>query len=225
VPGRVAAPEPIGIVRPFAGDSFMVATCIRFLGVGLAAALVVACDASADPVRGNAQPGDACTMTNECAVGFSCNEDSCRQTEPYRITLRWDVDTDFDLHVRTPDGKELYFGRDNELAWLGGDDCGSEKCKEPDNTHFEHAFLATILQAPGTNNDAGNDDDAGDDADGGTPGPVDLTYEYWVDNYGCQRAGDYTLEVVTREGAVLETETGTLEARCMESEHYLFTTQ
>lgn len=168
-------------------------------------------------------------MTNECALGFSCNEDICQQKEPYRITLRWEVDTDFDLHVRTPDGKELYFGRDNALAWLGADDCGSEQCREPDNTHFEHAFLATILQAPGTRDASSQDDagdsDAGDDADGGAPAPVDLNYEYWVDNYGCQRAGDYTLEVVTRNGTVVKSDSGTLDARCVESEHYLFTTQ
>jgi hypothetical protein len=203
----------------------MVATCIRFLGVGLLAAHVVACDASAEPVRGNAQPGEGCTMTNECAVGFTCSEDICQQKEPFRITLSWDVDTDFDLHVRTPDGKELYFGRDNELAWLGTDDCASENCREPGETHFEHALLTAILQAPGTDDDAANEDDAGGEADAGEPSPVDLNYEYWVDNYGCQRDGDYTLDVVTREGTVLESNSGTLEARCVESEHYLFTTQ
>lgn len=193
----------------------MVATCVRFLGVGLAATLVVACDTSAEaPVRGNAQPGDACTVTNECAVGFKCSDDVCQQTEPYRITLSWDVDTDFDLHVRTPDGRELYFGRDNELAWLGADDCASENCREPGETHFEHAFLVPILQAPGAS------DDAGEDTDGGAPEPVDLNYEYWVDNYGCQRAGDYTLEVVTRDGMLVQSDSGTLEARCVESEHY-----
>lgn len=208
----------------------MVATCVRFFGVGLGVALLAACDASPGPARGNAQPGDACTTTNECTVGFECDEGLCQHDEPFRITLSWTVDTDFDLHVRTPDGEELYFGRDNELAWLGSDDCGSEACKEPGKTHYEHAFLKKIEQAPGTR-DASSDDDAGSAGDAGDAGdalePVDLIYEYWVDNYGCKRAGDFTVEVAARDGTVKDEDshTGTLEARCMESEHFLFTTQ
>lgn len=156
--------------------------------------------------RGHSQPGDACTSTAQCTVGLQCSANVCAQTDPYRITLTWEVDTDFDLHVRTPNGRELYFGLDNAEAWLGADDCGSEKCHEPDGTHYEHAYLRELASA---------DVDAGSETDV-------IEYEYWVDNYGCVVAGDFILEVVSKDGTVEQMQSGTLPAACAESEHFIF---
>jgi hypothetical protein len=173
---------------------------IRWLFLG-----TMACSDDPALVRGNTQPGDSCKSTNDCDVGFICNEGLCAQTDPFRISLSWTVDTDFDLHVRTPSG-ELYFGRDNEQAYLGTDDCKSNVCVDPDGTHYEHAFL---LEPPAV------------DAGAAPLGPI--AYEYWVDNYGCETAGDFALEVATPEGTVGSIHTGTLPATCAESEHFYFT--
>lgn len=191
----------------------------------------LACTEDAAPPRGNAQPGETCASTNDCAVGFACNSDDvCSQADPtrnpYRTTLTWDVDTDFDLHVITYDRREVYFGHNNDKAWLGTDDCGSEHCFDEDKTHAEHAFLFQI-DVP-SDVDSGQQVEPSTDGDGGVddgiaPGTtvVLAQYEYWVDNYGCQKSGDFTLSVVAANDRVIESHTGTLEARCMESEHFL----
>lgn len=158
--------------------------------------------------RGHAQPGEACVSTNDCEIGFDCVASVCTQDDPFRITLSWDVDTDFDLHVRTPNGREVYFSRDNDQAWLGADDCASNDCVERDGPHVEHAFL---LELPAL------------EADAGGASTDDLSYEYWVDNYGCETAGDFELEVVAKDGTVEQSQSGTLPAACAESEHFIFT--
>lgn len=190
----------------------------RFVLFGMFTLSAVACGEDTAPPRGTAQPGDMCSVDNDCAVGFVCNDATCQQTDPYRISLTWEVDTDFDLHVVTPNGRELYFDRDNEQAWLGGDDCGADNCIDVDGIHAEHAFLRAI-DPPLVDVDAG-DTDAGDNV---TRMPAPLRYEYWADNYGCKRAGDFTLTVVALDGTVRATQTGTLEARCVESAHFTFT--
>lgn len=200
----------------------------RFVLLCTLTAIATACTEEAAPKRGNAQPGETCASTNECAIGFQCTDDVCGQADPlrnpYRITLTWEANTDFDLHVRT-EGQELYFDRENTFAWLGSDDCASETCIEDDTLHAEHAFLRNIV-AP-DDMDAGQTIE-GEDGDGGTddgiaPGTIVLLqeYEYWVDNYGCQKAGDFTLAVIAANERVIESHTGTLEARCMESEHFV----
>jgi len=166
-----------------------------------------ACSDDSAVTREHGQPGETCKTTNDCEIGFGCVESVCTQADPFRITLTWEVDTDFDLHVRTPDGRELYFGSDNDQAWLGTDDCGNNECIERDGPHVEHAFLRELPET---------------DADAGTSMTDDLSYEYWVDNYGCVLAGEFGLEVVEQDGNVKETQSGALPAACAESEHFTF---
>lgn len=173
--------------------------------------------------RGNTQPGEACRSTDDCAIGFACQDLLCEQIDPVRITLSWTADTDFDLHVATPTG-ELYFGQTNDQAYLGSDDCADRKlpgdggtvvrpsCRES-SEHHEHAFLRDVAMPTGL--DAGDTDAGFDDL-------VFGEFEYWADNYGCDTAGDFTLSVVIRNGAVYAQHVGRLEAACVQSDRFPF---
>lgn len=205
------------------------AFCARFCCLWLVLASV-ACGDEEVAMRGNKQPGEPCAITNECAIGFTCESAECTQMEPHRVTLSWTTDTDLDLHVRTPDGTHVYF--DHALgaqAWLGVDGCSKHACS-PDGSmgadvaHYEHAFL--IESALRDDEDAGSEGDAGDDSDAGddddTPS-TRRTYRYWVENYDCNRSSDYTLQVIARDETVVDEHTGTLAAACVSSPEHTFT--
>src|SRR6188768_4544001 len=59
--------------------------------------------------RGDAQPGDPCDETQECVPGSICFNKFCVGEGTLRISLAFDVDSDFDLHVETPTGAEIYY--------------------------------------------------------------------------------------------------------------------
>lgn len=190
---------------------------LRFAVSGLLSLAVVACGDDPIAVRGSLRPGATCEVTNDCAIGFECTENICAQVEPHRITLSWTVDTDFDLHVRTPNGQELYFNGNSTQAWLAADDCYgtslpnsdavTNACSDEDGVHYEDAFLLNLYD------------------DTLTTQPR-LDYEYWVENYDCDTAGDFEIVVMAQDNtAEDEIKTGTLPAACADSEHFKFTTK
>ncbi len=192
------------------------------------AVLISACGKDAPDTTRAGQPGDMCTSTKLCVSGFACESGVCSMTEPRRITLSWDADTDLDLHVQTPNGEHVYFDRaEGSQAWLGTDGCAADSCARADgtndDTHYEHAFLRDIPFP--TASDAGDldaavdDEDAGSDENRGTS--RDLRYDYWVENYDCDVGGSFTLQVIARDGTVEATEAGTLAAGCTTSERFV----
>jgi uncharacterized protein YfaP (DUF2135 family) len=71
-----------------------------------------------------------------------CFEGTCVAGGEVRVSLSWTVVSDFDLHVRTPDGIEVYFG--NPIAGGGEldvDDCVGQSCRDPSGVHVENIFF------------------------------------------------------------------------------------
>src|SRR5688572_13121697 len=58
---------------------------------------------------GTKQPGEACDETQECIPGSICFNEFCVGSGELRISLGFAVDSDYDLHVETPSGAEIYF--------------------------------------------------------------------------------------------------------------------
>jgi len=144
--------------------------------------------------RGTAEPGDPCDETEECIPGTICFNKFCVGEGTLRVSLAFDVDSDFDLHVETPASEEIYFGNDTANGGtLDVDQCISE-CGTA-ATHVENVvFDGTAL--------------SGD-------------YAVWVVNYDGRAAGDFDIEVA---GDVEDAFSGTLPAtQGAESTRFTFT--
>lgn len=149
--------------------------------------------------RGNAQQGDPCSGTIDCTPGSICWNAICVGEGSLRFSLSWSVNTDFDLHVLTPNGNEIYYSnRYSEGGELDVDDCVNGACKSTDGTHVENVFW--------------------------TDTPSAGTYTYWVKNYDCSQSGSYEIEVA-KGGSVVASQSGVLPATCGDSEHYTVITQ
>jgi len=145
---------------------------------------------------GTVQPGDPCNGTVDCTPGSICWNEICVGEGSLRFSLAWTVASDFDLHVQTPSGTEIYYGnRDAEGASLDVDDCIGSSCRNPTGTHVENIFW--VGEAPSG------------------------TYEVWVVNYNGAESGTFTIEAAgTGSGPF----TGTLDASSgASSEHYSVT--
>jgi len=173
----------------------------KVLAIGFTAvllALVSSCkvDDSEDE-RGDAGPGDPCEDTIDCTPGSICWNDICIEEGSLRFSLVWTAETDLDLHVQIPGGEEISYSNPS----VGGgeldvDDCVSSNCAIPNGNHVENVFFAETPSAG--------------------------TYTYWVYNYSCATEADFTLEVAVG-ASVQATHSGTLEAACVDSEHYTYT--
>jgi len=141
--------------------------------------------------------GDPCSIDADCSPGSTCFNGICVGQGQLRVSLSWDVLTDFDLHVLTPDGTEVYYG--NPFAGggiLDVDDCVFSECRDPTGTHVENVFFVA---------------------------PVSGTYTYWAHNYDEALTGRFSLEVAAA-GRVVEMQAGTLTvAPPAESERYQYT--
>jgi uncharacterized protein YfaP (DUF2135 family) len=96
-----------------------------------------------------------------------CFNKYCVGAGTLRVSLAFSVDADFDLHVLTPGGIEIYFGEPE----ANGGTLDVDQCILPcgDEPHVENVvFDDTAL--------------AGD-------------YEVWVVNFGGRAAGDFSIEV------------------------------
>ena len=116
---------------------------------------------------GTAEPGDPCDATAECIPGSVCFNKYCVGAGSLRVSLAFEVDSDFDLHVLTPSGDEInYANRTADAGTLDVDQCilpcGTEAHAE--NVVFDGSVL---------------------------PGQ----YEVWVTNFDGRAAGDFTIQV------------------------------
>jgi uncharacterized protein YfaP (DUF2135 family) len=107
--------------------------------------------------------------TFDCVPGSICWNEICLEEGMLRISLAWTADSDFDLHVLTPAGNEIYFANtEADGDMLDVDDCITV-CTNPDGTHVENIFFDTTVP-PGT-------------------------YQVWTVNYDGRADGTYSLEV------------------------------
>lgn len=148
------------------------------LAMGLPLLVIAGCSASASlDLSGifTGTSGSSCTNTTPasgadaggCNSGFLCFNTYCVQEGAMRISLSFTVNSDFDLHVKTPSGEEIFW--DHRTAGAGNldvDQCVL-LCNGP--THVENVFF-TADAAPGE-------------------------YQFFVQNYSARAAGDFTIEV------------------------------
>lgn len=83
--------------------------------------------------------GDECLSDDDCGTNAECEAGTCVGVGVLQVTLTFDVDADYDLHVITPSAEEIYFGN---TAAAGGlldvdqciVDCGP-------GTHVENIYF------------------------------------------------------------------------------------
>lgn len=116
---------------------------------------------------GTQEVGDPCAEDMHCVPNSVCFNEFCVGRGTLRVSLAFSVDSDFDLHLQTPSGEEIYYG--NETADGGTldvdqcvNDCGT-------SSHVENIVF-----------------------NGTAPSG---TYEVWVENYDGRNGGPFTIEV------------------------------
>ena len=120
-----------------------------------------------DGPRGTKQPGDACADTQECVPNSVCFNEFCVGSGQLRISLGFDADSDFDLHVETPTGNEINFASQSaDGGTLDVDQCISS-CGS--GSHVENVVFSS--------------------------GAPTGTYTVWVENYDGREAGSFEIEV------------------------------
>jgi hypothetical protein len=116
---------------------------------------------------GTKLPGDPCDDSAECIPGSVCFNKYCVGQGTLRVSLGFTVDSDFDLHVLTPLGSEIYYSNSSaDGGTLDVDQCVSSCLEGP---HAENIVF-----------------------DGTLPTGA---YEVWVVNFDGRAAGDFTIEV------------------------------
>ena len=149
-----------------------------------------------DSGSGDALPGDPCGGTVDCTPGSICWNEICVESGALRFSMSWDVATDLDLHVLTPNGNEIYYSNTSaDYGELDVDDCIGGSCTTPDGTHVENVYFT-------------------DEAMSGT-------YTYWVYNYDGTETVDFELEVA-EDDDVVATQTGTVSPDALTSEQYTY---
>ncbi len=119
------------------------------------------------PVAGKKKIGETCSPTDACVPGSICFNSFCVGSGSLRVSLNWAAMSDFDLHLVTPGGVEIYYGLpDAAGAILDVDQC-ADGCLG--TTHVENIVFAS---AP----------------------PVGV-YRVWVENFDGAAAAPFSIEV------------------------------
>jgi hypothetical protein len=85
-----------------------------------------------------------CLTTADCPSGKQCANGACVGAGALRFTLEWQVDTDLDIHVKTPLGNEIYYGnRSADGGTLDVDACVSSCSRGTENVFFDQAPVGT----------------------------------------------------------------------------------
>jgi hypothetical protein len=127
------------------------------------------CELPPRDLAGRTKAGDACTRSGDCAPLASCYRGFCVGEGYVRVSVVWAVSSDFDLHVKLPDGRVLY-EKTPEIERVGRLDVQQCTPSCTGNQHLENVVLAT-----------------------GAPAG---SYEAWVENYDARAAGDAEIEVL-----------------------------
>ncbi len=128
--------------------------------------------------EGTATDPQQAECLEECDEGEVCFEGTCVGTGLIRVSLAWEVVTDLDLHVVTPEGIEIFYGNPSAAGLtLDVDDCVGGVCADNDGVHVENVFFSA-------------------DA-------VRGTYKVFVVNFDGLRESYYRVEVVTLDGVTI----------------------
>ena len=111
--------------------------------------------------------GEACTDTQECVPNSVCFNQFCVGQGAMRVSLGWNADSDFDLHLNTPDGEHIFFGHK-----MGVD--GTLDVDQCINTCGTGAHVENIVFSTNAPNG---------------------TYEVWVQNFDGRAGGAFNIEV------------------------------
>lgn len=115
-------------------------------------------------------PDVECTNPEDCDEGQTCFEGTCVGAGEFRVSLSWEVVSDFDLHVRTPSGVEVWYGEPQVASgYLDVDDCVGGDCRDNDAVHVENVFF--------------------------NAGAERGTYQVWVVNFDGVNDGDFRIQV------------------------------
>jgi hypothetical protein len=135
----------------------------------------------------------AAAPSDQCGVGLLCFNSYCVGQGALRVSMAFSVDSDFDLHVLTPGGDEIYYSqREGGGGKLDVDQCISS-CSG--SAHVENVVFQN------------------------TPAPG--TYTAWVVNYDPRAAGDFTIDI--QSGDAKKRFTGSVAAqKKVESERFTF---
>jgi hypothetical protein len=124
--------------------------------------------------EGSQQAGEECHDESHCVDGATCFEQTCVGEGVLRVSLAWQKRTDFDLHVMTPGGQEIYWEDPSHTSGeLDVDDCVIV-CRKWDGPHVENIFFTEAAQAG--------------------------EYVFWVENFNGRRSSDWWIEVVGPDG-------------------------
>lgn len=149
-------------------------------------------DPDPDPNWPDGPSGSQCDNDEDCGPGYKCWNHVCVGEGRLRFSLMWISETDFDLHVVTPDGFEIYYGRPNaDGGELDVDDCIGGGCARPGEIHVENIYFQDS--------------------------PSEGEYQYWVHNYQGTISGEYRLEVYV-DGVLVQESSGVLPASDVNSD-------
>jgi len=115
---------------------------------------------------GTKEVGEPCTEEEECVPGSVCFNEFCVGEGTMRVSLAFSADSDFDLHVLTPSGTEIYYG--NPVA--AGGELDVDQCVGTcgAGAHVENVVFTTAASG---------------------------AYSVWVVNYDGRAAGSFNIEV------------------------------
>jgi hypothetical protein len=115
-------------------------------------------------------PGDAghpCTAAEQCTPGNDCFGGYCVGAGVLRVSLSFFVNSDFDLHLTTPNLNQIYYGNQTaDGGTLDVDQCVGNSCDSSE--HVENIVFTTAAAG---------------------------TYDLWVVNYSGNLAGAFTISV------------------------------
>jgi hypothetical protein len=92
--------------------------------------------------EGSQHVGEDCVEEEHCVAGATCFEETCVGEGVLRVSMAWDRRTDFDLHVMTPSGHEIYWEDPKHAT-------GVIVCRKWDGPHVENVFFGEDAE-PGT---------------------------------------------------------------------------
>ncbi len=127
--------------------------------------------------------GDDCSTDDDCGAGAECEAGTCVGIGVLQVTLTFEVDADYDLHVLTPQGEEIYYGNPEAGGGLLDVDQCIFSCGP--GTHVENIFFNGSLESG--------------------------TYTAWAVNYDGRAGGPFEINVsgaatATLQGALLDAE-------------------